>query len=217
MTPKCRELGFTNEVGYGGTIRFLKNIIGLWVVQECRRAWAREGSEYSYEALASMAAESEPFAAFIDPADPRFGRPDNMPAKVRDYCRETNQKPPATPGGTVRCVFESLALLYRLTTDMLEEATGGRLGTIHVVGGGSRNTLLNQFTANATGRTVVAGPDECTAIGNILVQAITLGHVRSLAEGRKLVRESVPLTRFLPADTAAWNRGYERFASLRSR
>ncbi len=215
ITASSRKFGFTNEVGYGGTIRFLKNIIGLWLVQECRRTWAREGSEYSYDALASMAGGATPFTAFIDPADPRFGKPGDMPARIREYCQETGQRSPATPGETIRCILESLALLYRHTIAMLEEATGRQVRTLHIVGGGSRNGLLNQCTANATGRTVVAGPDECTAIGNILVQSIGLGHTASLAAARNIVRDSVPLTRFLPADAGAWDRMYKKFLSLR--
>lgn len=215
ITATSRKFGFTNEVGYGGTIRFLKNIIGLWVVQECRRTWAREGREYSYDALASMAGGATPFTSFIDAADPRFGKPGDMPARIREYCHETGQRSPATPGETIRCILESLALLYRHTMWMLEEATGRRLSMLHIVGGGSRNALLNQCTANATGRTVVAGPDECTAIGNILVQSIALGHTGSLAAARNIVRDSVPLTRFLPADTGTWDRMYNRFLTIR--
>jgi rhamnulokinase len=215
ISSSSRKFGFTNEVGYGGTIRFLKNIIGLWLVQECRRTWAREGSDFSYDALASMAGGAAPFSAFIDPADPRFGKPGDMPARIREFCQETGQKPPATPGETIRCILESLALLYRHTIAMLEETTGRQVRTLHIVGGGSRNGLLNQCTANATGRTVVAGPDECTAIGNILVQSIGLGHTASLAAARNIVRDSVPLTRFLPADAGAWDRMYRKFLSLR--
>ena len=215
ITSRSREYGFTNEVGYGGTIRFLKNIIGLWIVQECRRTWARDGTEFSYDALVSMAGGARPFTALIDPADARFGKPGDMPARVVEYCRETGQKPPSTPGEIVRCVLESLALLYRHTLSMLEEATEQEIATLHIVGGGSRNTLLNQFTASATGRTVVAGPDECTALGNILVQSIALGHTGSHAAARSIVRNSIPLTRFLPADRASWDRSYERFLTIR--
>jgi rhamnulokinase len=215
ITGTSMKLGFTNEVGYGGTIRFLKNIIGLWVVQECRRTWVREGADYTYEALVSMAGGAAPFRSFIDPADPRFGKPGDMPARIREYCIETGQKPPSTPGETIRCVLESLALLYRHTMTMLEEATGRRLNMLHIVGGGSRNAFLNQCTADATGRTVVAGPDECTAIGNILVQSIGLGHTPSLAAARKIVRDSVSLTRFVPADTRTWDRMYEKFLTMR--
>ena len=215
ITSRGREFGFTNEVGYGGTIRFLKNIIGLWVVQECRRAWVREGEEFTYESLVSMAGGAPPFGAFIDPADPLFGKPGDMPARIREYCSATGQKPPSTPGATVRCILESLALLYRSTLGMLEEASGQQLSTLHIVGGGSRNALLNQFTADATGRTVVAGPDECTAIGNILVQSIALGHTGSLAAARKVVRDSLPLTRFIPAGVKTWESAYRRFEAVR--
>jgi len=214
ITEQSRAHNFTNEVGYGGSIRFLKNIIGLWIQQECRRAWAREGQTYNYVEMAALAEAVPPLRALINPNHPRFGTPDQMPQKIVDYCRETGQTPPATPGEFVRCILESLALLYRRTLDEMEEVSGRKLTTLHIVGGGSQNKLLNQFSANATGRTVVAGPAEATAIGNVLIQAIALGHLASLDELRRVVRESFPVTTYKPEDAATWQTAYERFRRM---
>lgn len=204
IDAKSREYNFTNEVGYGGSIRFLKNIPGLWIVQECRRALARGGREYTYEQLTEMAEAALPLASFIDLMDPSLGTPDDMPGKIAAACRTTNQPVPVTPGEIVRCVLESLALLYRRTFSQLEEVTGRTLSILHIVGGGSKNLLLNQLTANSTGRVVLAGPTECSAIGNVLVQAIALGHIPSLTAAREIVRSSFPLVRYQPADAKLW-------------
>ena len=216
ITDQSREYNFTNEVGYGGRIRFLKNIIGLWILQECRRTWANEGCEYDYEQLEQMAAEAAPLRVLINPDDPRFGRPNDMPQKIVDCCRETGQSPPATHGEVARCVLESLALLYRKTLDELEAVTGQKLTTLHIVGGGSKNKLLNQFSANATGRTVVAGPVEATAAGNVLIQAIALGHLPSLDALRRVVGQSFPVQAYQPQSTAMWQKAYERFRRITS-
>ncbi len=216
VTSKSREYNFTNEVGFGHSIRFLKNIIGLWIVQECRRVWANEGREYTYSDLVRMAEEAPPMKALIDPADARFGRPDDMPSAIGEFCRETGQRPPSTPGEVIRSVLESLALLYRLTVEQMEEVTGGKLTTLHIVGGGSKNLLLNQFSADALGRRVIAGPAECTAIGNILVQAIALGHCPSLASARKVVRESFPLVTYEPRRGGGWEEAYRQLREWRS-
>jgi rhamnulokinase len=199
-----REYNFTNEVGFRGSIRFLKNIPGLWIVQECRRELARRGREYTYEELTEMAEAAPPLVSFIDPMDPSFGIPDDMHRKIEAACRATNQPVPTTPGEIVRCVLESLALLYRRTFNQLEEASGRTLSTLHIVGGGSKNRLLNQLTANSTGRVVLAGPTECSAMGNVLVQAIALGHIPSLAAAREIVRASFPLIRYEPVDAMLW-------------
>jgi rhamnulokinase len=214
ITEQSRAHNFTNEVGYGGSIRFLKNIIGLWIQQECRRAWAREGRAYEYTEMARLAEAVPPLRMLINPNNPRFGTPDNMPQKIVDYCRETNQTPPSTPGEFVRCVLESLALLYRRTLDEMEEIAGKKLTTLHIVGGGSQNTLLNQLSANATGRTVIAGPSEATAIGNVLIQAIALGHLASLDELRRVVRESFAVATYKPEDAVVWQKAYGRFQRL---
>jgi len=214
LSAHARQYNFTNEVGYGGSIRFLKNLVGLWILQECRREWARTGQGLSYDALTELAGKAPPLVSLIDPQEPRFSRPGEMPGKIAAYCRETSQRAPTSPGEFARCVLESLALMYRRTLDQLEEVTGKKLTTIHVVGGGSRNELLNQFTANATGRAVLAGPAECTGIGNVLVQAIALGHVSSLDAARRIVRESFPIKRFEPKDVSKWQNAYTQFCEL---
>lgn len=216
ITVKSRQYNFTNEVGFGGSIRFLKNIIGLWVVQECRRAWAKTGQEYNYEQLTAMAESAPPLKALLNLGDDRFAKPDNMPQKIADYCRETHQPAPTTPGEFVRCVLESLALLYRQTLDQIEEVTERKLTTLHIVGGGSKNQLLNRFSANATGRVIVAGPVECTAIGNVLIQAIALGHLPSLASLRQVVRNSFPTVRYEPQDKTMWEEAYKRFQEMQT-
>jgi rhamnulokinase len=215
ITGQSHEYNFTNEVGFGGSIRFLKNIIGLWIQQECRRAWAQEGRDPDYAEMVKLAETATPLKALINPNDPRFAKPDDMPQKIVDYCRETGQIPPATQGEFVRCIFESLALLYRLTLDQMEVITGKKLIRLHIVGGGSQNKLLNQCSANATGRTVIAGPTEATAAGNVLIQAIALGHLSSLEDLRQVVRESFTVTTYNPQDNELWSHALRRFKSLK--
>ena len=195
---------FTNETGVGGTSRFLRNASGLWILQECRKAWARAGHPFDYFALTSMAAEAEPFRSLVDPNDPIFLRPEDMPAAVREFCRRTGQPEPETAGQFARCALESLALLYRRMLVMLEKTTGRSIERLHIVGGGSKNDLLNQMAADATGREVIAGPVEGTSIGNVLLQALALGHIRDHAELRAIVRDSFPVRHFTPGDAAPW-------------
>ncbi|HTP35879.1 MAG TPA: rhamnulokinase family protein [Candidatus Acidoferrales bacterium] len=192
INAKSLAANYTNEVGVAGTIRFLKNIAGLWLLQECRRAWAKEGAEYTYEQLAQMAAEARPFPGRIDPD--AFLEPGNMPAKIAAHCRANGCEPPRTHGEFARAILESLARRYREVLENLEALSGRKIEVIHIVGGGSRNTLLNQFVAECTGRRVIAGPSEATAIGNILVQAMGAGELKSLAEARAVVRNSFDLT-----------------------
>ena len=200
---------YTNEVGVSGTIRFLKNIAGLWLIQECRKAWMLEEAEYSYEQLARLASEARPFTAAIDPD--AFLEPGGMPAQIAAYCRRTGQAPPATPGEFARAILESLALRYRNVLEKLESLAGRQIEVIHIVGGGSRNTLLNQFVADCTGRRVVAGPSEATAIGNILVQAMGAGELANLDEARAVVRNSFELTTVEPHPSPEWERAYQRY------
>lgn len=214
LTDRCRELNFTNEIGFGNTVRLLKNIVGLWLVQECRREWARAGQDFDYATLTQLAAEAEPFRSLINPADPRYLAPDAMPERIAAACRASGQPVPETPGQFVRCVLESLALEYRRTLRQAEELAGTQVEQLHIVGGGSKNALLNQFTANAVGLPVLAGPTEATAIGNILVQAIALGHLPSLAAGREVVGKSFDPARFEPRDHSQWDAAWERFGSL---
>jgi rhamnulokinase len=199
MTDAAREAGFTNEVGLGGKIRFLKNIAGLWVVQECRRAWEVSGQKYSYDDLTRLAVENGPAQAHISLDDPRFVSAGGMPEKIAAHCRETGQPVPAAPGQYVRTVLESLALCYADTLTKLESLTGEKIETLHIVGGGTRNDLLNQLTANAVKRRVVTGPVEATAIGNVLIQALALGHLESMAHLRRVVEASFPTRTFTPA------------------
>jgi rhamnulokinase len=208
------KYNFTNEGGVAGTIRFLKNIAGLWLVQQLRAAWRLEGQDLSYDEITRMAGEAEPFAALINPDDPAFIAIGNMPARMADYCRRTGQTPPESKGGLVRCALESLALRYRQVVDVLEELTGRSIGTIHIVGGGTQNRLLSQLTADATGRKVVAGPVEATALGNIMMQAIATGQLKSLAAGRKAIRNSFALETFTPSGAKGWEDACKRFAEL---
>ena len=189
-------LNFTNEVGAGGKIRLLKNIAGLWLLQECRRAWALGGREYSYAELVELAAAAPSCGMTIDPDG--FGEPGRMPERIAEYCRSQGQDAPVQPGGMVRLILESLAASYRVVLENLEKLIGRRINRLHIVGGGSRNDLLNQLAANATGRSVIAGPAEATAAGNILVEAIGAGTVSGVTEARAIVKRSFPLQVYQP-------------------
>ncbi len=214
VSEAAMAYNFTNEGGVGGTVRFLKNIMGLWLVQECRRAWERAGTAFSYEDLTKLAEAAPPFVSLINPDETGFILPASMPAAIADFCKRSGQPAPADPGATVRCALESLALCYRRVFERLEELTGQRIEVIHVVGGGSQNALLNQFTADACNRMVLAGPVEATAIGNVVVQAIGLRALGSLAEAREVVRRSFEVKTFEPRNSAAWQAPYERFQAL---
>ncbi len=214
VNDRCYQLNFTNEGGVGGTVRLLKNIGGLWLVQECRRIWKVDGHEYGWEELTRRAGESPPLVSLINPDDPSFTAPKDMPAAIREYCQRTNQPAPASEGAMIRCALESLALRYRMVLGMLEELTGGRLDTIHIVGGGSQNRLLNQMAADATSRRVVAGPVEATAIGNVMMQAVADGVVGDIAQAREVIRQSFAVQEFAPKNPSLWNSAYERFKAL---
>jgi rhamnulokinase len=207
---------FTNEVGIGGTYRLLRNIMGLWLVEGCRRAWERQGRWPGYEAIGAGALEAPAFQATIDPNDPSFLNPVDMPEAIAAYCRATGQKPPdlQAPGSVMRCVLESLALAYRLALERTEALTGYRFPGLHVVGGGTRNETLLQFTADAIGRPVWSGPTEATAIGNLLGQFMASGRIASVREGRTLVRESFPVRTFEPHAREGWDEAFQRFLAL---
>lgn len=190
------DSNFTNEVGVGARIRFLKNIPGLWVLQECRRAWAREGKEYSYAELMQAAGAAKPVDTLLD-LD-QFTSPGNHPQRIREYCRKTGQQVPEDAGSMARVILRSLADRYKQVLDLLEKLTGEQIEVIHIVGGGSRNTLLNQLAADVTRRPVIAGPAEATAVGNALTQALGAGHIRSVEEMREVVRRSFHLEEFTP-------------------
>jgi len=214
ISAKSLQYNYTNEGGVGGSIRFLKNIMGMWLVQECRRFWIKEGHDHSYAELTSMA-ERAVSTALIDPDHQPFLSPGNMVPKIDEFCKKTGQRVPTTRGEYVRTCVESLALTYRRTLEGLEDILGRKLDTIHIVGGGTQNELLNQMTADACGRTVVAGPVEATAIGNILVQAMAVGAVKSIDEARKVVRESFNVKTYEPRDTAKWDAMWKKFTSLK--
>ncbi len=213
INNRALALSFTNEGGVAGTIRFLKNIMGLWLLQQCRKSWATK-RDFGYDELMDMASASDPFQAFVDPDHGGFLNPPDMPEAIRDYCAATGQGAPASAAAFTRVILESLALKYRHTLNQLLAAGTGPIDRIHVIGGGSQNRLLCQFTANATGLRVIAGPVEATAIGNLLVQAMALGHIDSLAELRAVVARSFELERFEPEETDRWTDAYERFETI---
>ena len=214
INPASLKFNFTNEGGVDGTFRFSKNIAGLWLVQECRRTWAAQGQELSYAALTELAAGAAPLVSLVDPDASEFVKPGDMPARIRAYCQRTGQPVPESQAAIVRCALESLALKYRWVLEKLEEIVGHRLEPLHIVGGGTQNRLLNQLAADAIGRPVVAGPVEATATGNILMQALALGHIGSLAEGRRVVGQSFERITYEPRDHAAWDEAYPRFVAL---
>ncbi|MGC9397480.1 MAG: rhamnulokinase [Anaerolineae bacterium] len=205
----------TNEGGVNGTFRLLKNIMGLWLVQECRREWQRAGEDHDYGEMVEMAAAAPAFGPLIYPGDDRFLAPGDMSPRIQAFCRETGQAVPETKGAILRCALESLALEYRWVAEKLDELTDRRLATIHIIGGGAKNELLDQFAADATGRAVIAGPVEATALGNVLVQALALGHIGSIGEGREVIARSFELKTFEPRDTAAWDEAYQRYLKIR--
>jgi rhamnulokinase len=204
----------TNEGGVAGTVRLLKNVAGLWILHECRRAWALEGRDFAFEELVSEASEAPQLRALIDPDDALFADPGSMPAKVAEFCVATRQPVPESPGAVTRCVLESLALKHAQAIGSLAEATGAMPTEVHVVGGGARNELLCVWTAEAAGLPVLAGPEEATQIGNLLVQAIALGELASLDEAREVVRASIEPVLYEPSGSAVWREARDRFAEL---
>lgn len=207
----------TNEGGAMGTIRFLKNIMGLWIIQESRRQWKREGSEYSFAQMEAWAKEATPFASIINPDYHTFNTPGNMPEKIREFCRITGQHVPETVGEVVRCIYESLALKYRYTVESIDKLMNKKTSMINVVGGGTKDKFLSQMTADACGVPVCAGPEEATAIGNLMMQAIAAGEVKDLAQAREVVANSFELKHYEPTqDRTVWDGAYERFCKLAS-
>jgi rhamnulokinase len=204
---------FTNECGVRGTIRFHKNVTGLWLLQECQRHWTSLGRTHTFESLCSMAAEAPPLAAAFDPDDPSLSEFGDMPERIRALCARGGSRPPDTDGSLARAILESLALKCRVVLDTLEGLTGA-VRTIHLIGGGAQNPLLCQFTANATARLVLAGPVEATAMGNILTQALAHGRVSTLADIRAVVAASHEPTRYEPQDPRVWESAFQRFKTL---
>ena len=211
-----RSLGwnFTNEGGLEGRYRLLRNIMGLWLVEECRRTWSRDGFAVPYEGLAAAAEELPPFVSFVDPDNPRFLHPGDMPGRIAAFCTETGQPAPEGPGQTLRCILESLALKYRLVLERTERLAGKQFPGLHVVGGGSRNALLMRMTAEAIGRPVWAGPSEATAVGNLLGQLIAGGRIGGVRQAREVVRVSMPVETFEPTGAAGWDEAFERFSEI---
>lgn len=214
INHKSYALSYSNEGGINSKIRFLKMIMGLWLIQECKRQWDLEGKSYSFSELESLALAAEPFKAFIDPDDISFMPPGNMPERIAKYCSDTGQYVPNEPGEIARCIAQSLSLKYRMTVENLEEILGKRLPVIHMVGGGIKNRMLCRLTANATGRDVFAGPVEATSIGNLMVQAIALGEVKNLREVRQIIKSSFPIEKYKPQDTEKWDEAYNRFIKI---
>ena len=208
------NINITNEGGFDGSTGFLKNIIGLWLIQESRRQWKREGKEYSYADLEKLALAAEPFKCFIDPDAPEFVPHGNIPERVREFCRKTGQYVPETVGEIMRCIYESLAMKYRLTFEKLRECTERDYPVIHVIGGGTKDGLLCQMTANSCDRTVKAGPIEATVMGNVAVQLMSDGSVKNIGQARKIVADSSELKTFEPKDTDKWAVAYEDFLKI---
>jgi rhamnulokinase len=211
LTPKALRLNFSNEGGVGRTTRLLKNVMGLWMLQSCRKSWAAMGRRFTYGELMEAAGREPGFAHLIDPDDPSFTRPDDMPSAIDRFCARTAQPCPTTPGRYTRTILDSLALKYRLVLRDLEDLTGRRVGQIRIIGGGSKSRLLNQFTADATGARVLAGPAEATALGNIAVQMLATRAVTSLAEARAIIDRSFPTEVFEPDSSQPWDREAQRF------
>jgi rhamnulokinase len=208
LTDKALAYNFTNEGGVFDTWRLSKSLMGLWLAQECKRTWAHQGEDLSYDEIALLASDAKPFMAVIDLDDPRFLYPGDMPERIQKYCVDTQQNVPQTKGEIVRAALESLALKYREVLEQVEELTGKHYETIHIIGGGTKNKLLNQFTADCTGRVVLTGPVEATAIGNVLMQAYGLGHLGSLADLRSVVRASYAPEKYYPGNKDRWDEAY---------
>jgi rhamnulokinase len=214
INDKTYKLNFTNEGGVEGSTRLLRNLPGLWFEQELLREWVSKGEAVTHDDMQTMASVSEPFRSLIDPWDPSFLAPGEMTPRIIQYCRSTNQNEPMSMGQHIRCVYDSLAVLYRYALGQLESITGKEYNYIYMIGGGSRNRLLNQFTSDATGRTVIAGPVEATALGNAIMQLKGIGLLRDVWEARKVLSETLELEMYHPQPSADWDSAYTRFMGL---
>lgn len=214
INDKTLKHNYTNEGGINRTVRLLSNIMGLWVYQECRRAWRKQGIEISYDEMDALAAAAKPFQAFIDVDYDTFYSPGNMPEKVVDYCMKTGQDAPSDKGSIIRIVMESLAMKYRSAVEGLEEITGSKVPVLHIVGGGCKNTMLSQYTADVLNRPVTAGPVEATAIGNIMSQLIALKEIDDLNQAREVVKRSFPTEEYRPENADAWEEAYMRYKDI---
>ncbi|HEX5789527.1 MAG TPA: rhamnulokinase family protein [Luteolibacter sp.] len=213
-TPEALEAGFSNELGINNSVRFLKNISGLWLIQECKRQWELEGKSLDFSTMALLAEEAEPFSAFIDPDDPVFASPGDMPAKIADWCEKTGQKIHHDTGTILRVATDSLALKYRMAYEAVCRLSGRTFTTLHAGGGGIKNQMLCQATANALNITVTAGPIEATSCGSVIIQMLATGEIKTLAEGREMIRESFEFKTYEPRDTQAWDAAYATFRKL---
>ncbi|MFC2132161.1 rhamnulokinase family protein [Bacteroidota bacterium] len=213
INKQAEKLQFTNEGGVENSVRFLKNICGLWLLQECKKVWEKE-NDYSYEELIGLSKKGKAFRSIIDPDAADFLNPTNMPEAIREYCKRTDQPVPEDHASIVRCILESLALKYKYVLDQLQETTSDTIKNLHLIGGGSKNDILNQYTANATGLKVIAGPSEATSIGNILMQAKAMGNVNSIQEMRLITANSFELKTYLPTDLKSWDEASEKFRLL---
>jgi rhamnulokinase len=214
LEDSCLTNNYTNELGFEGTVRFLKNILGLWILQETRRELAQQGTDIDYPTLVREAEAAIPLRSLIHPNEPEFLKPGQMIEKVQDFCKRTGQPVPETPAALARCILESLALSYAFQLSQLESMLGRKIQVLHVVGGGSQNRLLNRFTASAAGIPVTAGPIEATALGNILIQAVASGELGSLADLREVIRNSYTIEEFEPTDSAPWAEALQRYEKL---
>lgn len=214
INEASKKLNVTNEGGYDYSTAFLKNICGLWLIQESRRQWIREGNEYSYADLEEKALASEPFKCFIDPDAPEFAPMGNLPQRVKDYCKKTGQHVPETVGEIMRCIYESLALKYRLTLEGIEECTGKKYNKLHVMGGGTKDKLLLKMTADSCNIPVYGGPIEATALGNVAIQLMSAGDIKDIKEARKIIADGENLKLYEPSDRDGWEDAFERFKAV---
>lgn len=214
LTAESEKYGITNEIGYNGSVRFLKNIMGLWLVQQSKRHWEMSGEKLNYTILGDEARAAEPFKCFVDSDAPEFEFGENLPDKIAKFCAKMNQYVPQTRGETVRCIYQSLAMKYRHTVKMLRDVTGMNITKINMVGGGIQDKTLCQNTANATGCTVIAGPVEATVMGNIAVQLIALGEIKDLAEARKIIANSADYAYYQPEDKELWDEHYNEYLNI---
>lgn len=217
INEQSAACNLTNEVGYGGTTTFLKNIIGLWLIQEAKRQFKREGKDYTYNHMEQLARQSKPFLCFIDPDSPEFSEIGDIPTKIKEYCRKTYQYIPQNDGEIIRCIYESLAMKYRFAFEQIKSCTNKNYNDIYMVGGGTRDNFLCQMTANSTGCKVIAGPAEATALGNAAVQLIALGFISGLPSARKIIASSCSPATYTPTETKAWEKAYHIFSKIISR
>jgi rhamnulokinase len=213
VSDKSLEMNFTNEGGVEGTTRFLKNIMGMWLIQECKRIWDNE-NVLSWQEIVDLSDTEEPFKSLINPDDPSFLNPGNMPKAIQDFCKQTGQIVPGSKGEIARCIYDSLVLKYKFTLKQIESITGRKIEKLHIIGGGAHNKVMNQLTANAIGIPVLAGPTEATAIGNIMMQAKAAGVVESLNEIRKVVKNSFDVIEYYPSPKLDWEKAYSKFEKL---